>query len=247
MMNNEMISGEEKQIIKPAPCRRSLIAPVQVFVDMDGVIADFQRGVDGSAEVQYLKEEAQRYIGTIPNPFAPVELGHNVLSTMSSSPASSSSSSSFSVATASSLSSSSPVSNLSVGQSETFPTGTFASGETITFDDLTELLRANQNEPKGKMRPQLATLKSYIKRYRNAVFKVATKRGFFQNLEPIDYDGARQLMEDIYRLSGSKPHLLTAPVNTAYCASEKKWWAQHHFGGLYDQFYCMDGKGLDRD
>ena len=107
---------------------------------------------------------------------------------------------------------------------------------------MTELLRANQNEPKGKMRPQLATLKSYIKRYRNAVFKVATKRGFFQNLEPIDYDGARQLMEDIYRLSGSKPHLLTAPVNTAYCASEKEWWAQHHFGGLYDEFYCTDRK-----
>jgi len=44
-------------------------------------------------------------------------------------------------------------------------------------------------------------------------------------------------------LTGKKPHILTAPMDSnKQCAEEKKAWIEQHFAGLYDGFYCTQEK-----
>ena len=213
---------------------------IQVFVDMDGVIADFQKGIELDEEVRKAKEDLQNYMQTIPNPFPHIkqyegtnnEVGIG-MNTIGNSAIMSTSTSNSTSTTTSTTTSSSPT----FIKSEV-PTGTFATGECITLDILTELLRGRQD----KNNRNLFILKEYHKCYRKTVFQVAAKPNFFRNLEPIDYEQAKLLLEDITILTGSKPHLLTAPVNTTYCASEKEWWAEKYFVGLYDKFYCTANK-----
>jgi 5'(3')-deoxyribonucleotidase len=61
----------------------------------------------------------------------------------------------------------------------------------------------------------------------------AKKKGFFRKLQPLK--GAAEILNAAREASGQMPSILTACVNSPYCAPEKEAWMKYHFPGMYDK------------
>jgi 5'(3')-deoxyribonucleotidase len=78
-------------------------------------------------------------------------------------------------------------------------------------------------------------LKSLYDTVHDLIHEIAEEKGFFINL-PI-MDGAKDMLEAASQLSGKLPNILTAPVDSEWCADEKRQWMIKHFNGLFDKMY----------
>jgi len=106
----------------------------------------------------------------------------------------------------------------------------------LTDDDLKKRLAGPQPDP------GMRALKKAWQEYRNHKFRVAGNTGFFLNL-PI-LPGAREMLSKIAELTGKRPSILTAPIETnkEQCEEEKRAWFEKNMAGLYDQFICDSNK-----
>lgn len=106
-----------------------------------------------------------------------------------------------------------------------------------------ELAKLSEDELKVRLRgpqkdPGLKALKSAFENYRSKKYEIAGKDGFFLNLE--EMPGAKELINGVTAITGVKPNILTAPIQSSRetCEKEKSAWMQQHFGGLYNKFFC---------
>lgn len=104
----------------------------------------------------------------------------------------------------------------------------------LTDDQIKARLAGKQEDP------GLKALKKAWQRYRELKFMVAGRPGFFLSLP--EMPGAREMLVRAAALTGRKPSILTAPMDTEHCEKEKEQWMQQHFGGLYDGFHCTQNK-----
>jgi len=93
-----------------------------------------------------------------------------------------------------------------------------------TIDDVKIFL------PKGNKE-----LKSLYDAVHDLIHEFADEKGFFINLPVMD--GAKDMLEAASQLSGKLPNILTAPVDSEWCADEKRQWMTKHFNGLFDKMY----------
>lgn len=102
-------------------------------------------------------------------------------------------------------------------------------------DELRAVFKGRQEDPIK------AKLKKLWNKRRSASFTVAGKPGHFRNLEPLP--GATEMMRYAAKLLGKKPHILTAPMESApNCKEEKREWVDEHVAGLFDEFHCTQNK-----
>jgi len=98
-----------------------------------------------------------------------------------------------------------------------------------TIDDVKIFL------PKGNKE-----LKSLYDAVHDLIHEFADEKGFFINLPVMD--GAKDMLEAASQLSGKLPNILTAPVDSEWCADEKRQWMTKHFNGLFDKMYVDKNK-----
>jgi len=104
-------------------------------------------------------------------------------------------------------------------------------------DDLKKVFAGPQTDP------GMIEMKKAWNAYSNYTFSLAQKEGFFRNLE--EMPGAVELAELAFQLTGNKPHILTAPIESnPKCKDEKEEWVKVHLPGLYDKFICTKDKHL---
>lgn len=110
-----------------------------------------------------------------------------------------------------------------------------------------ELAKLSEDELKVRLRglqkdPGLKALKTAFDNYRAKKYEIAGKDGFFLNLE--EMPGAKELITGVTSITGIKPNILTAPIQSSRetCEREKAAWMQQHFGGLYNEFICDRNK-----
>ena len=102
-------------------------------------------------------------------------------------------------------------------------------------DDLKDVFKGRQEDP------VMALLKKAWGRRRNASFAAAAGPGHFRNLKPLP--GGREMMQAAIELTGKKPHILTAPMDSSpNCKEEKREWVEEHVSGLFDEFHCTQNK-----
>lgn len=89
--------------------------------------------------------------------------------------------------------------------------------------------------------PGLKALKKAWNYYKERKYMTASRPGFFLNLPVLP--GAVEMLQKAAQLTGRKPSLLTAPMESSpNCEEEKRQWAQQHFAGLFDNFICTQDK-----
>lgn len=78
-------------------------------------------------------------------------------------------------------------------------------------------------------------------KYSNSFYATCSKQGFFANLEL--FPGAVDLIDGIIEIGqGKLPMVLTAPVQSVWCAPEKQQWIEKHFPGKFSKFICQKAK-----
>jgi 5'(3')-deoxyribonucleotidase len=103
-------------------------------------------------------------------------------------------------------------------------------------DDYKEVFRGRQENP------LMARLKKAWNKQRNLSYAIAAEPGHFIKLDVLP--GAHEMVKMATRLTGRRPHILTAPMTSSpNCEEEKKEWIKTHFRGLYDRFHCTQNKG----
>jgi 5'(3')-deoxyribonucleotidase len=142
---------------------------IQFFFDMDGVLADFDKGIEEDKRYDEVKEAKKEL-------FDYIQKEHPEVKHMT------------------------------------------------TIDDVKIFL------PKGN-----AELKELYDTVHDLIHEIADQKGFFINLKPMD--GAEDMLKAAQETSGKLPNILTAPVDSEWCADEKREWMTKHFNGLFDKMY----------
>lgn len=88
--------------------------------------------------------------------------------------------------------------------------------------------------------PIMKSLKKIANEAKGTSISIATKPGFFLNLEELP--GAQEMMRKAKELTGQLPIVITAPVKSATCEKEKHEWMNNHFSGMFSEFHCDDNK-----
>lgn len=103
------------------------------------------------------------------------------------------------------------------------------------YKDLELILRGPQTDP------DLQRLKNKLKHAKNKIFEFASREGFFIGLEKmVDAD---ILIDGIINLTGKKPNILSAPLDSSKtCRIEKKEWIQTYYSDKIDKFYLEKDK-----
>lgn len=105
----------------------------------------------------------------------------------------------------------------------------------VHVDDLKNVFQGAQQDS------VMAKLKKLWNRQRNASYTAAGKPGHFKNLDVLP--GAKKMMLAATNLTGKRPHILTAPMEShSTCEEEKREWVEKHLIGLFDNFYCTQDK-----
>lgn len=79
------------------------------------------------------------------------------------------------------------------------------------------------------------------KAYSNMFYSHCGAQGFFADLDL--FPGAQELVEGVIEIGqGKLPMVLTAPVQTAWCAPEKEAWIKKHFPNKFSRFICQKNK-----
>jgi 5'(3')-deoxyribonucleotidase len=142
---------------------------IQFFFDMDGVLADFDKGIEQDKRYDEVKDAKKEL-------FDYIQKEHPEVKHMT------------------------------------------------TIDDVKVFL------PKGN-----EELKALYDTVHDLIHEIADQRSFFINL-PIMED-AKEMLEAASELTGKLPNILTAPVDSEWCAEEKRQWMTKHFNGLFDKMY----------
>lgn len=142
---------------------------IQFFFDMDGVLADFDKGIEDDERYQEVKDAKKEL-------FDYIQKEHPEVKHMT------------------------------------------------TIDDVKMFL------PKGN-----AELKELYDTVHDLIHEIADQKGFFLNLKPLK--GAEEMLKAASEISGKLPNILTAPVDSPWCADEKRQWMTKHFNGLFDKMY----------
>ena len=104
-----------------------------------------------------------------------------------------------------------------------------------SYDDLKAEFKGEQKDPAR------AKVKKAFGFFKKQLYKLGNTKGFFRELDVLP--GADQLFSKAAELNGGKlPHILTAPMKSKHCESEKRAWAEEHFGGKFDKFICQQNK-----
>lgn len=108
--------------------------------------------------------------------------------------------------------------------------------KSLPEDDIKKRLAGAQVDP------GLKALKKAFNYYRELKYISADKPGFFLNLPVMN--GAQELITGIVKMTGKKPVVLTAPVdsNSARCEAEKREWINKNFPGMFQGFICTQEK-----
>ena len=107
--------------------------------------------------------------------------------------------------------------------------------QSLSTDDIKHLVKGPQTSP------MIVALKKAYKEMNSSKFKIATKQHFFYDLPVLP--GAKELVYGVIEMTGNKPHILTAPIQSnKHSAQEKEAWIQKHFAGLYSTFNCTADK-----
>lgn len=111
----------------------------------------------------------------------------------------------------------------------------------LVDDKIKEKLKKELPPDAPKDHP-LRPLKRAFNDYRNSVFGVAAKEGFYKNLPLMP--GTKEMLKAAQKISGKKPHILSSPVqgdNTS--VQEKIDWVQTNFKGLVNKIIIDTNKG----
>lgn len=111
----------------------------------------------------------------------------------------------------------------------------------LVDDKIKEKLKKELPSDAPKDHP-LRPLKRAFNDYRNSVFGVAAKEGFYKNLPLMP--GTKEMLKAAQKISGKKPHILSSPVqgdNTS--VKEKIDWVETNFKGLVDKIIIDTNKG----
>lgn len=80
-----------------------------------------------------------------------------------------------------------------------------------------------------------------FKTYTSAFYAQVGKPGFFAGLDM--FPGAKELVDGLIEIGqGKLPMVLSAPVQTAWCAPEKEAWIKKNFPNKFSRFICQKNK-----
>jgi len=107
--------------------------------------------------------------------------------------------------------------------------------ENLSMDRIKTIVKGPQTDPKMK------ALKVAYHNVNSRKYALANAEHFFLNLPVLP--GAMDLFEGVMHLTGKKPHILTAPMDSnKQCAEEKQLWMEKNFPGMYQSFNCTKDK-----
>lgn len=107
--------------------------------------------------------------------------------------------------------------------------------QNMSDDEVKQRLSGPQSDP------GLKALKKAWNYYKEKKYQTASRPGFFLNLPVLP--GAREMLVKAAQMTGRKPSLLTAPMESSQnCEEEKRQWAEKNFAGLFDNFICTQDK-----
>lgn len=108
--------------------------------------------------------------------------------------------------------------------------------QSLTDDEIKAQLKGPQADSGMK------ALKKAYNNFRERKFQAASRPGFFLNLPVLP--GAKEMLVQAAQMTGRKPSILTAPIesNVERCEQEKRAWAEKNFPGLFQDFICTQDK-----
>lgn len=108
-------------------------------------------------------------------------------------------------------------------------------GGELHFKDVELALRGPQTDP------NLHRLKSKLKETKARIFGFASQEGFFLGLDKMH--DADALVDGVIRMTGRKPHILTAPLESSKtCREEKVRWIELYYADKVDKVYIEQHK-----